>query len=104
MEHHRVDHRQVLRSVGAALSGPAALAVLSEVFPEGAACNRAFGVYAAVGAGGFSGGMVLGDATVRLAIRIGVLRKIVGVVVLAGIKKGLPSAIRIRLTCRVRYW
>ncbi len=48
------------QGVGAALCGPAALALLAEVFPAGPARARAFGVYAAVGAAAGSGGFVLG--------------------------------------------
>ena len=39
-----------IQGVGAALSGPAALSLLTEIFPEGSTRNRAMSVYASVGA------------------------------------------------------
>ncbi|MFC5666751.1 MFS transporter [Kitasatospora misakiensis] len=51
---------RAVQGIGAALSGPAALALLTETFPAGPARNRAFSVYAAVGAASFSGGVMLG--------------------------------------------
>lgn len=57
---------RAFQGVGAALSGPAALALITEVFPEGPARSRAFGVYAAAGAASFSGGMILGGVLTDL--------------------------------------
>jgi EmrB/QacA subfamily drug resistance transporter len=51
---------RVVQGIGAALSGPAALALLTEVFAEGAARNRAMGIYGATGAASFSGGLIVG--------------------------------------------
>ncbi|MEV5433817.1 MFS transporter [Streptomyces sp. NPDC052701] len=51
---------RALQGVGAALSGPASLALLSQIFPEGPQRNRALAVYAATGASSFSAGLVAG--------------------------------------------
>jgi EmrB/QacA subfamily drug resistance transporter len=48
------------QGLGAALSGPASLALVTQLFPEGPSRNRAFGIYTAVGASSFSIGLVLG--------------------------------------------
>lgn len=40
---------RALQGIGASLSGPASLALLSQIFPEGPQRNRALGVYAATG-------------------------------------------------------
>ncbi|MEU1289216.1 MFS transporter [Kitasatospora sp. NPDC005856] len=48
------------QGLGAAMSGPAALALLTEVFAPGRARDRALGVYGAVGAASASLGLVLG--------------------------------------------
>jgi MFS family permease len=82
-----------VQGVGAALSGPAALALLMEVFPEGPARNRALSVYAAVGAASFSGGVLLGGALTQLLGWRSVLAfsVVLGVGVLAAIRAGLPG-------------
>jgi EmrB/QacA subfamily drug resistance transporter len=48
------------QGIGAAMSGPAAIALLTQVFEPGPARNRALSIYGAVGAASFSGGMLLG--------------------------------------------
>ncbi|MFI0445630.1 MFS transporter [Actinomadura sp. 6N118] len=48
------------QGLGAALSGPASLALVTQLFPEGPLRNRALAVYTSVGASSFSGGLVLG--------------------------------------------
>lgn len=50
------------QGVGAALAGPASLALITYIFPEGEQRNRAFGVYASVGAVSFTAGLLLGGA------------------------------------------
>lgn len=57
---------RALQGAGAALSGPAALALLAEVFPNGPARDRAMSIYASVGAAGFSTGVVLGGVVTDL--------------------------------------
>jgi EmrB/QacA subfamily drug resistance transporter len=86
------------QGIGAALSGPAALALLTEVFAEGPARNRAFSVYAAVGAAAFSGGVVLGGVLTGLFgwRSVLVFSAAFGVVVLAGVRSALPPSVRHR--------
>jgi MFS family permease len=48
------------QGLGAALTVPAALAMVSEIFPEGSARDRAVGVWTAVAAGGGAAGFFLG--------------------------------------------
>ncbi|MFG2349677.1 MFS transporter [Streptomyces phaeochromogenes] len=47
------------QGVGAAITAPAAVALIVVAFPEGAARNRALGVFSAMGAAGFSLGVVI---------------------------------------------
>ncbi|WP_330239314.1 MFS transporter [Streptomyces sp. NBC_00525] len=81
------------QGIGAALSGPAALALLTEVFPAGPARNRAFSVYAAVGAASFSGGVMLGGVLTQFFGWRSVLwfSVAVGAAVLAATRAGLPD-------------
>ncbi|WP_438484435.1 MFS transporter [Streptomyces sp. S186] len=81
------------QGVGAALSGPAALALLTEVFPDGPERGRALGVYAAVGAASFSGGMLLGGVLTEFLGWRSVLwfSVALGVLVLAVTRAGLPD-------------
>lgn len=81
------------QGVGAALSGPAALALLTEVFPAGPARNRAFSVYAAVGAASFSGGVLLGGVLTQFFGWRSVLwfSVVVGLGVLSVTRAGLPG-------------
>ena len=51
-----------LQGVGAAIAAPTALSLIATNFPEGAARNRAFGVYAAMSGGGGAVGLLLGGA------------------------------------------
>ncbi|MGC0421809.1 MFS transporter [Embleya sp. AB8] len=83
------------QGVGAALSGPAALALLTEVFPAGPARNRALGVYAAVGAASFSGGVMLGGVLTQFLGWRSVLwfSVVVGLAVLAATRAGLPHGV-----------
>lgn len=50
---------RVLQGAGAALSLPAAIAIVTTTFAEGGPRERALGVYSAMGAGGFSLGLVV---------------------------------------------
>ncbi|MEU7515658.1 MFS transporter [Streptomyces sp. NPDC042898] len=81
------------QGIGAALSGPAALALLTEVFPAGPARNRALSVYAAVGAASFSGGVLLGGVLTQFLGWRSVLwfSVVLGAVVLAATRAGLPG-------------
>jgi MFS family permease len=51
---------RAIQGVGAAITAPAAVALIVRGFPEGAARNRALGVFSAMGAAGFSLGVVIG--------------------------------------------
>lgn len=52
---------------GAALSSPAALSIITAIFPEGPERNRALGVLGAVGAGAVAAGVVLGGVLTDVA-------------------------------------
>ncbi|MFJ8472347.1 MFS transporter [Kitasatospora sp. NPDC094011] len=84
---------RAVQGIGAALSGPAALALLTETFPAGPARNRAFGLYAAVGAASFSGGVLLGGVLTQFLGWRSVLwfSVLLGVAVLAVTRIGLPD-------------
>ncbi|GEB57990.1 MFS transporter [Streptomyces gardneri] len=84
---------RAVQGIGAALSGPAALALLTEVFPAGPARNRALSVYAAVGAASFSGGVLLGGVLTQFLGWRSVLwfSVALGLVVLAATRAGLPG-------------
>jgi EmrB/QacA subfamily drug resistance transporter len=51
---------RALQGVGGAIASPTALALITTTFPEGPARNRAFGVFAAVSAGGGAFGLLAG--------------------------------------------
>jgi EmrB/QacA subfamily drug resistance transporter len=57
---------RALQGLGAALVSPAALAMLSTTFPEGAARNRALGVWASVGGLAAAAGVLLGGVLTEL--------------------------------------
>ncbi|MFI9293207.1 MFS transporter [Streptomyces gardneri] len=84
---------RAVQGIGAALSGPAALALLTEVFPAGPARNRALSVYAAVGAASFSGGVLLGGVLTQFLGWRSVLwfSVALGLAVLAATRAGLPG-------------
>ncbi|WP_329620437.1 MFS transporter [Streptomyces sp. NBC_01255] len=86
---------RAVQGIGAALSGPAALALLTEVFPAGPERNRAFSVYAAVGAASFSGGVLLGGVLTQFFGWRSVLwfSVALGLVVLAATRAGLPGGV-----------
>lgn len=89
---------RAVQGIGAALSGPAALALISEVFEEGAPRNRAYGVYAAVGSVSASTGLVLGGVLTQLATwrSVFALSALCGVLVLLVCKRALPPGVRRR--------
>ncbi|MFD5476271.1 MFS transporter [Streptomyces hawaiiensis] len=51
---------RAVQGVGSAITAPAAVALIIRGFPEGAPRNRALGVFSAMGAAGFSLGVVVG--------------------------------------------
>ncbi|HEV2635646.1 MAG TPA: MFS transporter [Actinocrinis sp.] len=87
---------RALQGIGAALSGPAALALLSEVFPPGPQRNRAFGIYAAVGSTSASAGLVLGGVLTQLLTwrSVFVVAVLFGVLLLLAAKSALPASVR----------
>ena len=48
------------QGIGAALTFPAAVSILTTTFAEGAQRNKALGIFMAMGAAGFTGGVILG--------------------------------------------
>lgn len=87
---------RAIQGIGAALSGPAALALLSEVFPEGPQRNRAFGVYAAVGSVSASAGLVIGGLLTQVFgwRSVFALSVVLGALVMVAIKPALPPGSR----------
>lgn len=57
----------LLQGTGAAVSGPAALTLIPEVFTDEAERTKAMSVYTAVGASSFAGGLVLGGVLTKIA-------------------------------------
>ncbi|OIV36102.1 hypothetical protein BIV57_18200 [Mangrovactinospora gilvigrisea] len=51
---------RALQGLGAALSGPPALALIASIFPEGRERARAMGIYVAISASSFAGALVFG--------------------------------------------
>ena len=89
---------RAVQGIGAALTGPAALALLTEVFPAGAGRDRAFAVFGSIGAASFSGGLIFGGVLTDLLSwrAVFVLSGVFGLVVLAVTKAALPPSVRHR--------
>ncbi len=51
---------RILQGIGAALTVPAAISIITTTFPEGPARNKALGIFGAIVSGGFSFGLVCG--------------------------------------------
>lgn len=87
---------RAVQGIGAAFSGPAALALISEVFPEGPPRNRAFGVYAAVGSVSASSGLALGGVLTQLLgwRSVFAISVLFGALVLVAVKPALPASVR----------
>src|SRR5919106_531173 len=58
-----------LKGAAAAFTAPASLSIITTTFAEGPARNRALAIYTAVGASGFSFGLVLGGVMTQLGWR-----------------------------------
>jgi EmrB/QacA subfamily drug resistance transporter len=58
---------RAIQGAGAALASPSALSLISVIFPEGHARNRALAVFTSVSAGGSTLGLVLGGALISSA-------------------------------------
>ncbi|AOD22741.1 transporter [Rhodococcus sp. p52] len=77
--------------VGAALTAPAGLAIITTTFPEGPARNRAVGIYTACGAVGFSAGLLGGGLLSSVGGRWGfALSVVMAAVVWAGAVTFVP--------------
>ncbi|MFC6092808.1 MFS transporter [Saccharothrix lopnurensis] len=87
---------RALQGVGAALSGPASLALLTELFPEGPRRNRALAVYTSVGASSFSAGVVIGGVLTDLFSwrAVFVFNLLIGAAVLLAVRSVLPAGRR----------
>ena len=59
-----------LMGLAAAFNGPAALSLLTTVFPEGSARTRALGVFSSMAASGFTAGLILGGLLSSLEWRL----------------------------------
>jgi MFS family permease len=83
---------RVLQGIGAAISMPASLALLFEVFPAGPLRNRAMGTYTAVAGGSFSGGLIIGGVLADVFGWRGVFvfTAAFGALVLAAVRVTLP--------------
>ena len=68
---------RVAQGLGAAISVPAALSIITATFPEGPERNRALGVWSAVGAGGVAAGVILGGV-LTAASREAIARAVAG--------------------------
>lgn len=64
-EHWQLLAARALQGVGGAIASPTALALITTTFPEGPERNRAFGVFAAVSAGGGAIGLLAGGIIVE---------------------------------------
>ena len=58
---------RAFQGLGAAISSPAALSIITAIFPEGPERNRALGVLGAVGTGAVAAGVVLGGVLTDVA-------------------------------------
>lgn len=58
-----------IKGAAAAFTAPAGLSIITTSFPEGPARNRAMGIYAAVGATGFSSGLIIGGVLTEVSWR-----------------------------------
>jgi EmrB/QacA subfamily drug resistance transporter len=85
-----------LQGLGAALSGPASLSLVTQLFPEGPLRNRALAIYTSVGASSFAGGLVLGGVLTNwLGWRaVFTFAAIVGGLVLLPVRHLLPHSER----------
>ncbi|MFC9254688.1 MFS transporter [Amycolatopsis thailandensis] len=83
------------QGMGAALSVPAAMALLFQVFPPGRLRNRALGIYTAVGAASFGVGLVLGGVLTSAFgwHAVFAFSAVMSVLVLLGIRPLLPSSV-----------
>ncbi|WP_084338829.1 MFS transporter [Actinomadura oligospora] len=87
---------RAFQGVGAAFSVPSALALLTQVFPEGPLRNKAIGVYTSVGAGSFSAGLISGGVLTGLSgwRSVFVFNAVVGALVFVGARTVLPAGVR----------
>lgn len=89
---------RAVQGMGAAMASPSTLSLISAIFDEGPARNRALGIFTAVSAGGGSLGLVLGGALTswvswRLVLFINVP---IGIAVIAAAPRFVPEPPRNR--------
>ncbi|QUH02157.1 MFS transporter [Saccharopolyspora erythraea] len=84
------------QGVGAAISVPAAMTLLTQTFPEGPARNKALGIYASVGAASFGAGLVLGGILADLFgwRSVFAVNVVLGIAVVAGAQVLLAKGTR----------
>lgn len=84
------------QGLGAALSGPASLSLVTQLFPEGPQRNRALAIYTSVAAFSFAGGLVLGGVLTSLLgwRSVFIFAAIVGAAVLIPVRHVLPPSER----------
>ncbi|WP_406510143.1 MDR family MFS transporter [Streptomyces sp. NBC_00212] len=92
---------RALQGAFAALLSPAALALVTVNFPDGKARGRAFGVYAAIAAGGsvvglFTGGWLLENMTWRMCLYVDVPLAVIAVIGAAALVQDRPLRTRRR--------
>ncbi|APU13576.1 MULTISPECIES: MFS transporter [Actinoalloteichus] len=92
-----------LQGIGAALSGPASLALVTQLFPAGPERYKALAVYTSVGASSFSAGVVIGGVLTDVFNwrSVFVFNLLIGVAVLAAVRSVLPKGTRRRLSLDV---
>ncbi|WP_405877973.1 MFS transporter [Streptomyces sp. NBC_01136] len=84
------------QGLGAALSGPASLALVTQLFPEGPQRNKALAIYTSVGASSFSIGLILGGVlTDAFGWRsVFIVSTAIGTAVLFSVRATLPASVR----------
>jgi len=57
------------QGIGAALTFPAAVSILTTTFAEGTECHKALGIFSAMGPSGFTGGIIIGGVVTTFLLR-----------------------------------
>jgi EmrB/QacA subfamily drug resistance transporter len=84
---------RALQGAGAALVAPAGLSLLTTIFPEGEARNRALGAWSAVAAGAGAAGLILGSVLTELVgwRSVFLINAPVGIAVVVASLRALPG-------------
>ena len=85
---------RAVQGIGAAIVLPAALSIVMNMFDEGAARNKALGIWGALGAGGATVGLIAGGLLIRVAgwEYIFFLNVPIGVAVMALVPRAVPES------------